>query len=164
VNSSSIFRGILVVVLLLSVAWKIAVPPDDQDDLNYAFLEFFEHNHFNVMVTDQVVNDAPVIRANKASCRLQTAKLTPGGAGGELVRSLDTGADRFFVVFRGRVYAQQPVLWTVLDYSWSRFLRELGMIKHITPIIAVTANSACDTERIPWDELTAASKNDGLLC
>jgi hypothetical protein len=157
VNSSNAFRLALVIVLLLSVAWKIAVPLDRHDDLSHSLIEFFEHNHFNVTITDQAVNDMPIIRMNKASCRLQIAKLAPGGADRELVRSFATSADHFFVVFRGRTYAQQPVLWTVLDYFWSRLLRELGLIRHITPIIAVTANSACDTERVPWEKLTAAS-------
>ena len=55
--------------------------------------------------------------------------------------------DRSFVVFRGTVYAQQPILWTVLNYLWSRFLRELGLIRQITPVIAVAANFSCDAER-----------------
>ena len=37
--------------------------------------------------------------------------------------------------------------WTVLNWLWSRFLRELGLIRHITPVINVAANSSCNAER-----------------
>ena len=42
----------------------------------------------------------------------------------------------------------------VLNYFWSKLLRELGLIRRITPVFAVIANSACDVERIQWDKLT----------
>ena len=75
----------IVIVLLLSIAWKIAIPPDNQNYLNEDLTQFFERNHFNVVVTDQVVNDMPIIQANAASCRLQIAKLTPDGSADDLV-------------------------------------------------------------------------------
>jgi hypothetical protein len=31
------------------------------------------------------------------------------------------------------------------------------LTKHITPVIAVAANSSCDAERLPWDELRETS-------
>jgi hypothetical protein len=156
VNSSRAFKAAIVIILLLSIAWKIAIPPDNQNYLIEDLTHFFERNHFNVIVTEQIVNDMPIIRANIAACRLQIAKLGPDGADSEFVRSLAAGADRFFIVFRGRAYTQQPILWTVLNYFWSKPLRELGLIRRITPVIAVTANSACDAERIPWDELSGS--------
>src|SRR5262249_41886978 len=68
-------------------------------------------------------------------------------------RHLAAGADRSFVVFRGTVYIQQPIPLTVFHYLWSRFLRELGLTRHITPVIAVAANSSCNAEQLPWTEL-----------
>ena len=152
-SSSSAFKWSIVFIILLSIAWKIAIPPDNPDDLKDDLVEFFERNHFNVVVTEQMVNYMPIIQANTASCHLQVAKLTPDGSNRDLIRHLATGTDRLFIVFRGRVYTRQPILWTVLNYLWSRFLRELGLVRHITPVIAVTANSSCDAERLPWDEL-----------
>jgi len=118
-------------VLLLSIGWKIAIQPDNP---NYQ-------------------KDDLIIRATTASCYLQIARFTPDGSNRDLIRHLAAGTDRSFVVFRGTVYAQQPILWTVLNYLWSRFLRELGLIRQITPVIAVAANFSCDAERLPWGEL-----------
>jgi hypothetical protein len=99
------------------------------------------------------VNYMPIIRVTSVSCNLQIARLTPDGSNRDLIRHLAAGTDRSFIVFRGRVYTRQPLLWTVLNYFWSRFLRELGLIKHITPVISVAANTSCDAEKLPWDEL-----------
>ena len=152
-NSSGAFRWSIAGVLLLTIGWKIAIHPDDPNYLKEDLIKFFERNHFNVVATDEMVNDTPIIRATTASCQLQVARLTPDGSNRDLIRHLAAGTDRSFVVFRGTVYTQQPILWTVLDSLWSRFIRELGLIRHITPVIAVAVNSSCNAERLPWDEL-----------
>lgn len=152
-SSSSVFKLFIAIILLLSIAWKIAIPPESQNELKKSLISFFERNHFKVAVTEQMVNYLPIIQANTVSCHLQIARLTPDGSNGDLIRSLLTPRDSLFVVFRGRVYAQQPVLWTVSYYFLSRFLRELGLIRNITPVIAVATNSSCDVERLPWSEL-----------
>jgi len=115
VNSTSAFRLFIAVVLLLTIGWKIAIRPDDQNYLKDDLIKFFERNHFNVVVTDEVVNPTTIIQATTASCHLQIARLTPDGSNRDLIRHLAAGTDRSFVVFRGTVYAQQPILWTVLD-------------------------------------------------
>jgi hypothetical protein len=153
VSSSGLLRWSVGVILFLSIAWKIAIPPDDQNDLKEALVEFFERNHFNVVVTEEAVNYTPIIQANTASCHLQIARLTPDGSNSDLIRRLTMGKEDFYVVFRGRVYAKQPILWTVLSYLWSRSLREIGLIRHITPVLAIAANSSCDIEQLPWQDL-----------
>ena len=152
-NSSSAFRASIAVVLLLAVGWKVAIPADDKSHVKDDLVGFLEARQFNVVVTDQFVNDAPMIRATAASCQLQVARLTPDGSNANLIQHLTTGAERSFVVFRGAVYPRQPVFWTVLDYLWSRFLRELGLVRHVSPVISVTESSSCDAERLPWAEL-----------
>ena len=143
-------------MLLVALGWKIAVQPDDPNYLKEDLIKFLERNHFSVVVTDEMVNYTPIIRATTASCHLQIGRLTPDGSNRDLIRHIAAGTDRSFVVFRGTVYAQQPELWTVLNYLWSRFLRELGLIRHITPVINVAANSSCNAERLPWGELEGA--------
>ena len=152
-NSSGVFRWFIAGVLLLTIGWKVAIQPDDPNYLKEDLVKFLERNHFSVVVTDEMVNYTPIIRATTASCHLQIARLTPDGSNRNLIRHIAAGTDRSFVVFRGTVYAQQPVLWTVLHYLWSRFLRELGLIRHITPVINVAADSSCNAERLPWGEL-----------
>jgi len=156
VNSSGAFRWSIAGVLLLTIGWKIAIQPDDPNYLKEDLIKFLERNHFSVVVTDEMVNYTPIIRATTASCHLQIGRLTPDGSNRDLIRHIAAGTDRSFVVFRGAVYAQQPVLLTVLNYLWSRFLRELGLIRHIAPVITVAVNSSCNAERLPWGELEGA--------
>lgn len=153
-SCSSAFKSLLSVVVLLSIAWKIAITSDRQRDLNDGLVEFLTRNHFDVSVTEQ--SSVPIIQAKAASCSLQIARLAPDGSDRDLVRDLAGSIDRLFIVFRGQTYAQQPILWTVLSDIWSRHLRELGIIRHITPVFAVAANSSCDAERLPWNELREA--------
>jgi len=154
VNSSGVFRWFIAGALLLTMGWRIAFQPDNQIYLKEDLIKFFERNHFNVVVTDEITT--PIIRATKASCHLEIARLHPDGSNRDVIRHLAAGTDRSFIVFRGMVYTQQPILLTVLDYLWSRLLRELGLIRHITPVINVAANSSCNAERLPWGELEGA--------
>jgi hypothetical protein len=153
VNSSLAFKWFMAVAAALTIGWKITIHPDNKDYLTQHLVDFFELHHFNVVVTDEMVNYTPIIRATTDSCQLQIARLTPDGSNRDLIRHLAAAADRSFVVFRGTVYIQQPIPLTVLHYLWSRFLRELGLTKHVTPVIAVAANSSCNAEQLPWTEL-----------
>lgn len=156
-SSSNTLRSSIVLILFVSIGWKVAVPPDNPNDLENELVDFFKRNHFSVVVTDQMVDRMPIIQASTPLCRLQIARLFPDGSNRDLVQHFAVGTDRLFIVFRGTVYTQQPILWTVLNYLWSRFLRELGLVRHITPVIAVTANSSCDAEQLPWSEIGVGS-------
>jgi hypothetical protein len=153
VSSSSAFRWILTAVLLLSVALKISVPSDAQSDWTASVVKLFERNHFDVVVTKQMVNYVPIIQASTASCRLQIARIAPDGVDQDLVRHLTRGTDRLFIFFRGRMYAEQPIIWIRISYLWLARLRELRLIKHLPPVIAIIANSSCDVGRLPWGEI-----------
>jgi len=64
-----------------------------------------------------------------------------------------TAADRTFVVFDGRVYADPPVWLTVPHSLWARLKRELGFQAEATPLLTIIASANCDAERLPWGEL-----------
>jgi hypothetical protein len=164
VNSSSTFRWLLAAVLVVSVVWKTATRLGiETDPKDHLIVEFLKRNHFDVSPTEQIANDVPMIRAQTASCRLQIVQLAPNGSDRDLFRHLAAGADRAFMVFRGKVYAQQPIFWTVLDDFLFRHLRELGLTKRVIPIIAVATNSSCDAERIPWNELRIGTSQDRYI-
>jgi hypothetical protein len=157
VNSSSTFRLLLVTTLFLSVAWKAAIRSDAESDPTSYLVDFLKRNNFTVSPTERIVNDVLLIRAQTASCSLQIIRLAPNGSDRDLFSHLAAGADHAFVVFRGKVYTRQPIWSTVLDDFWFRHLRELGLTKHVTSIIAVAASSSCDAVRIPWNELRETS-------
>lgn len=153
-SSSSLFKCFLAIAFLLSVAWKIASPSIDDSDQKDNLVDFLKRNHFDI-ATEQIGNLVSIIQANTASCRLRIIRLAIDGSDRDLVQHLATGADRLFFVFRGRVYTQRPVLLALINTLWSVCLRKLGLIKNIAPVIAVAANSSCDAERLPWDELVS---------
>src|SRR5262249_46837352 len=95
----------------------------------------------------------PAIRATAGACRLLVAKSPPMGWDRDLIRRHATAADRVFVVFAGRTYAEQPTWLTVPDFLWARFRRELGMNAQPTPVLAVIATTTCAGGRLPWEEV-----------
>lgn len=150
-NSCIAFRCWIAIVLLLSIGWKMAIPADNPSDLTEYLVKFLESNHFDVVVGEEFVNYTPLIRATRHACEMQVTRLTPDGSNRDLVRHFAAGADRSFVVFRGAVYVEQPVFWTVLDYVRSRVLRELGLTSHVSPVLHVAQSSSCTAERLPWE-------------
>jgi len=80
VGSSNAFKVLLAAALVAGVAWKIVVATERPIDWRNGLLEFLERNHFNVVVTEQLGTDVPIIQANTSSCRLQIAKLAPDGS------------------------------------------------------------------------------------
>jgi hypothetical protein len=156
-SSSNAFRVLLTVALVASVAWKIVAATEHPTDWRNRLVEFFERNHFNVVVTEEFVTDVPIIQANTSSCRLQIAKIAPDGSDQSVVQHLAIGTDRLFFVVRGRVYTQQPTFWTQIDYLWTERLQELGLTKQLSPVIAVATNASCNAEQLPWAELLETS-------
>ena len=63
-NFSRLLRRSVAILLPLTLAWKIAIPPYNPDDLKGELVGFFERNGFNVVVTDQLVDYVPIIQAN----------------------------------------------------------------------------------------------------
>jgi hypothetical protein len=157
VSFSSAFKWALAAALSLAIAWKIVLPPDSQGHIEEDLVEFLESRHFNVVATYET--GTLIIRATAATCQLHVAKLTPDGSNANLIRHLTAGAERSFVVFRGEMYTRQPVFWTVLDYLWSRFLRELRLTRNVSPVISVAENSSCNADRLPWGELQSPATN-----
>ena len=155
-NCSPALKWSIVLLLPLTLAWKVAVGPDDASDLELEIVKFLRNRQFDVTSTSEMMNYMPVIHASSGSCRMLVAKIVPDGSSRDLIGDLATANDRVFIVFRGRIYAQQPILFTVLHYLWSRFLRELGLVRHITPVLAVVATTCCDAEQLQWDVLQGA--------
>ena len=87
-GSSNAFKVLLAAVLVAGVAWKIVVATERPIDWRNGLVEFLERNHFNVVVTEQLGTDVPIIQANTSSCRLQIAKLAPDGSDQGFIRDL----------------------------------------------------------------------------
>jgi hypothetical protein len=153
VSCSPALKWFVALLLPLTVAWKVSVVAhDDPNELASEIIQFLNHQAFDVVLTE--LDSMPVVQATSDSCRILIVQVEPDGSSQDLVRGLATKGDHVFIIFRGRVYAQQPVLLTVTDTLWSRSLRKLGLMRRITPVIAAVANASCNIEELPWKTFT----------
>jgi hypothetical protein len=148
---SPAFKWFMVILLPLTISWKVAVKPENPVETKDAIVEFFTKQQFEVTVTDESMEYMAIIEASLGSCHLRVARVSPLGHEADLIHQARAASDRTFFVFRGTVYAQQPVRVTVASYLWFRFLRELGLVSRVPPVLAVI--SSCDAELLPWRTL-----------
>jgi hypothetical protein len=158
VSCSRALKWFVLLLLPLTLGWKLAVRPGDsgvltEKEAQLKVAEFLVRQHFTVAVSEQMDEGRPTISATTGMCRMLIAKSPAIGSDRDVIRRYATAADRVFVVFRGRVYAEQPTWLTVSDFLWSRFQRELGFNAQASPVLAVIATTSCDAERLPWVEL-----------
>jgi hypothetical protein len=158
VSYSPVLKWGVLLLLPLTLGWKLAVRPVDSGDLKeketqLKIAEFLVRQRFAVAAPEKVQEGQPAIRATAGPCRLLVAKSPSMGWDRDLIRRYATAADRVFVVFAGKIYAEQPTWLTVPDFLWARFRRELGMSAQPTPVLAVIATTTCAAERLPWKEL-----------
>jgi len=159
-SSSPVLKLSLALLLPLTLAWKLAVRPADPAELaekeraaQRKIAEFLIRQHFVVSVAGTVEEAQPTIQATAGACRLLVLKSGTTGSSRDLISRQAGPDDRVFVVFRGKVYADQPTFLTVSDNLWARFRRELGFGGEAAPVLAVIASTICDAERLPWNEL-----------
>ena len=158
VSFSPALKWFVLLLLPLTLGWKLAVRPGGlgeltQKDAQRNVAEFLARQHFAVSVSEQTDEGRPTISATTGMCRMLVARSPAIDSDRDLIRRYATAADRVFVVFRGRVYSEQPTWLTVSDFLWSRFRRELGFNAEAAPVFAVIATTSCDAERLPWNEL-----------
>ena len=115
---------------------------------------FLVREHFTVaVIPEEKTIQMPMVQATAGTCRMLVAKSSSDGADRDRIRPYSNADDIFFVVFAGRIYAEQPRLLTVLDYQWAKFQRQLGLEAETLPVLYVIATPNCDAERLPWVEL-----------
>jgi len=163
VRSSPASKWIILVLLLaVTLGWKVVARSTVGDqasdrDIQAKVAEFLVRQHFGVSVTERVEESRPSVAASSGACRMLVARSPAIGYDRDLIRQYAQPDDHVFVVFKGRVYADQPTLFTVSDALWSRFRRELGFRAQTNPVLAVIAKTSCSAERLPWSELSAGA-------
>ena len=148
---------ILLVFLSLTLGWKVFAratreeQPTDRS-IQVRVAEFLARQHFSISMLEHAEDGKPSVTANSGSCRILVMKSPALGWDRDLVRRYADAEDQVFVVFRGRIYSDQPTLRTVLDTLGSRFVRELGFSAWPSPVFAVVARRGCEADRLPWDK------------
>ena len=149
---------ILLLFLSLTLAWKViarATPHEQPTDrsIQVRVADFLIRQHFSVSILEHAEQGKPAVAANAGSCRILVIRSPAVGWDRDLVRRYADVQDQVFVVFRGRIYSDQPTFQTVFDALWSRFQRELGFTASPSPVFAVVARAGCEADRLPWDQL-----------
>jgi len=162
VSCSPAFKWFLLLLfplVLASIGWKLAASPansiDSSDSTAAVRLvtDFLDRHHFNIVASSEMPGGTPVFRVNFRACQMLIALSSPRGWDRDMIRKLARSDDQSFVVFHGRVYAEQPMLRTVAEFLWSRLLGELGLEARAAPVVAVSAPPSCDAKGLPWQEL-----------
>jgi hypothetical protein len=148
--------ALLLVLLAVTLGWKVAVHLGHSDDTQpsaYAKMaEFLVRQHFIVTVDQKPADTIVAIRATSGACRLLIANSPANGSDRARIGSYATPTDTVFVIYRGQVYAEQPVWVTMVDSIWSKFIGELGFRSPLTPVFVVIATRGCGAERLAWGD------------
>jgi hypothetical protein len=153
--------SVVLLLLVLTLGWKWAVishesahssQPEEQVAVQQVSA-FLARNHFSMTDAREVVFGMQLLEATGGLCRLRVALSASRGWHRDLIRMMTRSADRTFVVFGGRIYAEQPMWRTVPDFLWSKFLTRLGFNVHASPVITVMEGPSCEAESLPWNEI-----------
>jgi hypothetical protein len=146
-------------LLTITLGWKWTVsswPGTHHADDKFAerkVTEFLVRNHFQVPSSKEIVFGMQLLLARSALCEMKVILSSSRGWHRDLINNLSAESEQTFVVFGGKIYAEQPVWQTVLDFLWSRLLSGWGLQRPPSPVITVTANRVCEAEKLPWSEL-----------
>jgi hypothetical protein len=147
------FKWLIILTVPLTLGFKAVMGEPDSYESKAAINEFLSRHRFNIQ--EQTVAGILTVVATSGACRMIVAEGSPNGWTRDMTRQILGVTNPQFVVFRGTIYTEQPTWRTFTDHWLSKNIRRLGLARHASPIIAVSANESCDAERLPWDELSS---------
>ena len=159
-SCSPVLKWLLGALLVLSLGSKWAVsfyaPPvlneQEEKSAEEAVTRFLFRNQFTISAARNVTFGMQLVEATAGPCRLRAVLSASRGWHRDLIRNMTHPGERTFVVFRGKIYSEQPMLLTISDFLWYKLLTKLGIRAHATPVITVMAEPICEADRLPWNE------------
>jgi len=153
VSFSPALKWFIALLLPLTLVWKLALKTEDSVQLKDGITNFLVVHNFAVSEINRELNGMRIIRATAKPCELLILRASPDGWTRDLIRRFATATDHIFIVFRGKIYADQSS-WTILaGYLQSKILYRLRLVPHERAVIAVVASKDCNAKRLPWDKL-----------
>ncbi len=149
---SPAFKWTVGLLLPLTFAWKLAVGADNPNEFTDRIVDFLAQRGFESVTSEEVVDGLPLVRATKGECRIAVVERSGNGWTRQLMRSHGNASDRNFIIFRGRIYDDEPTLLTAANDIYFRTLRRLGWGRAAL-VLGVIASPACDVGRLAWIEL-----------
>jgi hypothetical protein len=153
VNFSPAFKWFIILLIPLTLGWKLAEGEQTPHESKINIVEFLSRQKFDI--TKRIVAGMPVIDATAGACRMIVVEAAPDGWMRDFIHHILDSTEHQFTVFRGNIYTEQPTWLTLTDHWWSKSLRKLGLARSDAPVITVSATESCDAERLPWDELSS---------
>jgi len=153
VSFSPALKWFIALLLPLTLVWKLTLKTEDSVQLKDGITKFLVVHNFAVSETKQELNGMPVIRATAKTCEMLIFRASPDGWTRDLIRKFATASDHIFIVFRGKLYTDQSSWITMAGYLQSKIFYRLGLVPHVSAVIAAIASEDCDAERLPWDRL-----------
>lgn len=153
VKCSPAFKWLIIIMIPLTFGWKMVEGGGSSYQTRTDIAAFFSRQNFEI--TEQtIVADNPVTIATAGACRIIVIEAAADGSSREIIRHIFGPTEHQFVVFRGKLYTEQPTWLAVTDEWWSRNLRKLGLVRRAAPVFAVSASATCEAELFPWDKLS----------
>ena len=115
-------------------------------------IRFLKSHGFNV-TEETLTGRISIMRATKSNCSMIVMEGTADGSTRDVMRHVAAKMDRQFVVFRGKIYDEQPIWLTVTDDWFTRYLRGIGISQVEASPLMVAADLSCAAEKLPWTEL-----------
>ena len=78
-SCSPALKWLIVLLLPLTLGWKLTVRADDASELSGNLVEFFARHHFGVIVTEDDMGQSPIIQATASACRVLAGKISSDG-------------------------------------------------------------------------------------
>jgi hypothetical protein len=162
VSCSPAFRWFVAVLLVLTLGWKSAeiaygrtsaANEPEEKVAERQLSAFLVNNHFQIVQSREVVFGMQLVVAITPVCQLRVALSSSRGWHRDLIKNMSADAADTFVVFGGRIYPEQPMLRTVPDFLWSRFLNGFGLPVRSASVFTVLAGNNCAARQLPWKEL-----------
>jgi hypothetical protein len=153
VNSSPALKWLLIVLVPLTLGWKLVGEGRISSGAKIDIIDFLSHQGFEVR--KRILGDFPFIDATAKTdaCRMTVFEVSPDGWTRDIARQILGETKYQFFVFRGNIYTEQPTWLTLSDHLWSRAVRKIGFARLDVPVIAVSVAGPCHPERLPWHEL-----------
>lgn len=75
VKFSRLLSLFLAVSLPLTLGWKLTLRADNPDEVNNSITGFLTKNRYNLIATNEMIDESHVLRASSGDCKLLVAKV-----------------------------------------------------------------------------------------
>jgi hypothetical protein len=153
VSYSRALKWFLIILLPLTLVWKLPGKSDASIDAKQKIIEFLQDQHFDTADTGQTMGGMAVLHAQSGPCSMLIMPSALQGHEGSLVLNQTSSTGQVFFVLDGEIYRQERIWLAAVRELWSKFLRSVGLNRSAPLLIAVAATPNCNAELLPWYKL-----------